>query len=198
MVTSRLASALPRLLLAACLSFAALLQWPASLRAADKSETWIEVRSPHFTVYTNGNEKQARRTADQFEQIRALFQKAFPKMRVDPGKPFLILAAKHENTLKTLLPDYWERKGGTHPAGMFVGGTERHYVVLRLDVEGENPYHVIYHEYVHMLNALNFRHLPVWLNEGIAEFYGNTSITDKDIGIGRINPDFSPEVNKVR
>ena len=32
---------------------------------------WIEVKSPHFTVVTNDSEKQARRTAWQFEQIRA-------------------------------------------------------------------------------------------------------------------------------
>lgn len=187
MVTSRLVSALSRLLLAVCVAGGIRLASPLPAHAAEKTETWLEVRSPHFTVYTNGNEKQARRTVEQFEQIRAVFQKAFPKLRVDPGKPFLILAAKNENTLKSLLPEYWEKKGSTHPAGMFVPGTERHYVALRLDVEGENPYHVVYHEYVHMLNGLNYRHLPVWLDEGIAEFYGNTSITDRDIGLGKID-----------
>ena len=187
MVTSRLVSALPRLLLAVCVAGGIRLASPLPAHAAEKTETWLEVRSPHFTVYTNGNEKQARRTVEQFEQIRAVFQRAYPKLRVDPGKPFLILAAKNENTLKSLLPEYWEKKGSTHPAGMFVPGTERHYVALRLDVEGENPYHVVYHEYVHMLNGLNYRHLPVWLDEGIAEFYGNTSITDRDIGLGKID-----------
>ena len=49
--------------------------------AAEKTETWLEVRTPHFTVVTNGSEKQARRVANQFEQIRAAFQKMLVKDR---------------------------------------------------------------------------------------------------------------------
>jgi len=154
----------------------------------DKPETWIEVRTPHFTVVSNGNEKQARRVADHFEQIRAVMHLALPKLRVDPGQAIVILAVRNENSLKALLPGYWEVKGHLHPAGVFVAGQEKHYVALRTDTEGENPYHVIYHEYIHAILNLNFRNLPLWLEEGMAEFYGDTSIGDKEIGIGRIDP----------
>ncbi len=152
--------------------------------AAEKTDTWLEVRSPHFTVATNASEKQARRVANQFEQIRAAFQKTLVNIRVDPGEPIFILAAKNENTLKALLPEYWEVKGHMHPAGLFVPGQEKHYVALRLDAEGENPYHILYHEYVHLLVRLNFRNFPVWLNEGYAEFFGNTRIGDKELIMG--------------
>jgi len=37
---------------------------------ASAAENWIEVRSPHFTVDSNAGEKEARKIADQFEQIR--------------------------------------------------------------------------------------------------------------------------------
>ncbi len=161
----------------------------ANARATDKTEAWIEVRSPHFAVATNGSEKQARRVADQFEQIRAVFQKEFPNVRVDPGEPILILAAKNEATLKTLLPEFWEKKGHTHPAGLFISGAEKNYVALRVDVSGENPYHVLYHEYTHLLVRLNYRQLPIWLNEGLAEFYGNTKIGEKELILGQ--PDAS-------
>src|SRR6266852_4497379 len=154
---------------------------------ADKPETWIEVHTPHFTVVSNGNEKQARRVADHFEQIRAVMHLALPKLRVDPGQAIVILAVRNENSLKALLPGYWEVKGHLHPAGVFVAGQEKHYVALRTDTEEENPYHVIYHEYIHAILNLNFRNLPLWLEEGMAEFYGDTSIGDKEIGIGRID-----------
>lgn len=157
-------------------------------RAAEKPETWVEVRSPHFIVASNGGEKHARRIAEQFEQVRAVFQKALNNIRVDPGQPIIILAAKNEKTLKALLPEFWERKGSRHPAGMFVPGHEKHYVVLRLDAEGDNPYHVIYHEYVHMLAHLNFSRLPVWLDEGHAEFLGNATIGPNEARIGQPSP----------
>ncbi len=178
MATGRLTTAVMTLLLAASLA-------PQRVRASDKPETWMEVRSPHFTVVSNGSEKQARRLADQFEQIRAVFQKALNNIRVDPGQPILILAAKNENTLKALLPKFWETKGHMHPAGIFIPGHEKHYVALRLDTEGENPYKVIYHEYVHLIIELNFHRIPVWLNEGYAEVFGNTTIGEKDLKIGQ-------------
>jgi tetratricopeptide (TPR) repeat protein len=155
--------------------------------ADDSKDVWVEVRSPHFVVASNAGEKQARHVAQQFEEIRGTFQTAFPKLRLDLGKPIIILAAKNENSLKVLLPGYWEQKGSVHPAGMYIPSEEKHYVALRLDTEGENPFHVLYHEYTHALVHLNFRPLPLWLDEGLAEFYGNTVITDEEIELGRID-----------
>jgi hypothetical protein len=53
-------------------------------RADQKPEAWIEVRTPHFIVVSNGNEKDARRIAEQFEQIRNVFQTFLGFKRVDP------------------------------------------------------------------------------------------------------------------
>ncbi len=173
---------------AACICLTTALSLSAGgTNATEKEELWIRVRAPHFVVISNGTEKQARRTAEQFEQIRAVLQSAFPGARVDPGAPITILAAKNELTLKTLLPEFWERKGSLHPAGIFVTDQDKNYVALRQDVAGENPYQVIYHEYVHMLIRLNYGNVPIWLNEGLAEFYGNTTIGERDVYLGRYN-----------
>jgi tetratricopeptide (TPR) repeat protein len=160
---------------------------PVAADADDAKDVWVEVRSPHFVVSSNGGEKQARHVAQQFEEIRGVFQSAFSKLRVDPGKPILILAAKNENTMKALLPGYWEQKGHVQPAGIYIPGEEKHYVALRLDSEEENPFHTLYHEYTHALIHLNFAGLPPWLDEGLAEFYGNTVINGKDIQTGKID-----------
>ena len=180
-VTRRLPSAL---------RFAALATLLPSLGAwgtSDPNQGWTEVRSPHFVVSSNAGEKEARRVADQFEQIRSLFHSAFPNLRVDPAEPVLILAAKNESTMKMLLPDEWEVKGHVHPAGLYQQGEDKHYVVLRLDSEGENPYHSLYHEYTHALLHLNFATLPLWLDEGLAEFYGNSRLGDKESKVGTID-----------
>jgi Flp pilus assembly protein TadD len=155
--------------------------------AGDPNLGWIEVRSPHFVVSTNSGEKEARRIADQFEQIRSLFHVAFASLRVDPAQPVLILAAKNENTMKMLLPENWEVKGHVHPAGLYQQGEDKHYVVLRLDSTGKNPFHALYHEYTHALMHLNFSGLPLWLDEGIAEFYGNSRLGEKESRIGTID-----------
>lgn len=173
-----------RLLAACVLSLAACL---AAFGAADQNQGWIEVRSPHFVVSSNASEREARRIADQFEQIRALFHTAFPHLRVNPAQPVLILAAKNENTMKMLLPEDWEAKGHVHPAGLYQEGEDKHYVLLQMDSSGDHPFHALYHEYTHALLHLNFASLPLWLDEGLAEFYGNSRLGEKESQVGTID-----------
>src|SRR5271155_6003980 len=87
------------------LAFVALLGLGVSTPAKD---AWIEIRSPHFLVISNAGDHEARKVADQFEQFREVFQAAFPKLRVDLGKPLIIFALKNEDSVKELIPEYWE------------------------------------------------------------------------------------------
>ena len=132
-------------------ALAPLLACAGASGATDPNQGWIEVRSPHFVVSSNAGEKEARRVADQFEQMRALFHTAFANLRVDPAEPVLILAAKNENTMKMLLPEEWEVKGHVHPTGLYQQGEDKHYVILQLDSAGANPFHALYHEYTCLL-----------------------------------------------
>ena len=159
---------------------------PGVGRAAD---TWVEVRSPHFTVASNSGDKEARRVADRFERIRAVFQSGFPTLRVDPGKPMKIIAVKNEDSIKVLLPDYWASKDRMRPAGYYVSSNDEDFAVMRTDISGtaENAYHVLYHEYTHAILRLNFSSLPTWLDEGLAEFYGNTVVEDNEAEVGRVS-----------
>ena len=65
---------------------------------APAADNWVEVRSPHFTVSSNAGEKQARRIANQFEEIRVIFHTEFATLRVDPGKPLLVIAVVSAGT----------------------------------------------------------------------------------------------------
>jgi tetratricopeptide (TPR) repeat protein len=156
---------------------------------SDPNQNWIEIRSPHFTVATNASEKEGRRVAGQFEQMRAMFHTAFSTFRVDVSQPIYIIAAKNEATLKLLMPDEWEVKGHVHPAGMYSQGEDRDYVALQIDAQGNNPYHVVYHEYTHALLHLNFNGLPLWLDEGLAEFFGNSTLGEKESRTGTVSAD---------
>lgn len=154
---------------------------------AAKHETWFEVRSPNFVVVSNAGEKQARKTAMQFEQIRALFRQYLTVAKDQPSPVITILAAKDEGTMRELLPEYWV-KGHTRPAGIFFSNLNQFEAAVELDAQGENPYEAFYHEYYHSLTVPYFPNLPVWLAEGLADFFGNTELTDKQAHIGRPDP----------
>jgi tetratricopeptide (TPR) repeat protein len=144
----------------------------------------VEVRSGHFVVASNAGESEARRIALEFERVRGIFHAAFPKFRVDPAQPIVILAARDEATMKMIAPDEWQGEGKVRPSGLFHSDGEKDYVVLRLDGEGTTAFHTIYHEYTHALLFLNFKHLPLWVSEGVAEFFGNSTVGERDVRTG--------------
>ena len=152
--------------------------------AREKTENWIQVTSPNFVVVTNSSEKQGRRIADQFERMRSVFHVAFPKLRIDPGVPIIVLAIKDEKDFRALEPADYLAKGSLKIGGLFLRAPDKNYVLMRLDAEGGHPYSVVYHEYTHLLTSKAAEWMPLWMNEGLAEFYQNTDIHEKDALLG--------------
>ena len=157
--------------------------------AGDKPPSWLQVSSPHFTVFSNASEKQARHIADQFERMRLLFQAGFPKLNVDPAVPIVVIAVKDNKDFRTLEPEAYLAKGQLQLAGLFLRAPDKNFVLLRLDANGEHPYATIYHEYTHLMFSSAEEWLPLWLNEGMAEFYENTDIREKDTVLGEPSRD---------
>lgn len=149
-----------------------------------KHENWVEVRSPNFVVVSNAGEKQARKTALQFEQIREVFRESLAVASNHPSPLITILAVKDEGSMRELLPEYWA-KGHSHLGGIFVFRMNIYFAAVDLDEEAEGAFETFYHEYYHSVTMPYFPKLPVWLAEGLAEFYGHTKIDDKSVGMGQ-------------
>jgi len=155
--------------------------------ATEHPDVWSEVLSPHFLVVGDAGDKKERHIAQQFEQLRSAFHSSFPAFRVDLGQPIVIVTVKNEEEMKEWLPQDWEAKIHLHPSGVYISTPERDFVVFRMDPAGEDPYHTLCHEYAHALLHLNFRVLPPWLNEGLAEYLGNCSFSEKEVRVGQID-----------
>jgi tetratricopeptide (TPR) repeat protein len=156
---------------------------PSATAVMAEEKPWSEVRSPHFRVLTNGSERQARQVAHDFEQLRYVFQSQYPNFRLESGAPLLALAARDEKTDKAWEPRLWKTKGAK-PVGDFQPAWEKQYVMVRLDMWDEGAHEVVYHEYAHSILHMNSHWLPVWLDEGIAEFYAYTRFQEQQIYIG--------------
>ncbi len=166
----------------------ALLAGPGGALRAASRETWVEVRSPHFVAYCDAGEAEARRTLEGFEAIREVFTLLMPGLQVDLHKPTVILVTADQRSMGRFAPGQFEGKDPKRPVGLFNQGRDRNYVLLRLDVshQADQPYFVIFHEYTHQVVHQNFPHLPTWLDEGIADYYGTTELHEKKIYLGRL------------
>jgi hypothetical protein len=160
-----------------------LLTWGAEARAGAKPDSWVELRTPHFRIVSNGKEKQVLRLGLQLEQIRGALQQSFPGFRSGTPDSLVVLALKDEASMLALVSSPQARKVLELQAGVFLGARDRSCMLLRLDRE-DDSYHPAFHEYVHSLLALNLPHLPLWLEEGLAEFYAETRFDAHSARVG--------------
>jgi len=154
-----------------------------------KAEPWVEIRTPHFIVASDGGEKTARRVGDQFENICRVFQATLPRARLETGFPIRILAARDGKSFANLFPEFPVDKRSIQPAGSFVPGTESNYIALRMNASGHAPYQDVYREYARLILKLSYHSLPPWLEEGYANVFGNLTFDDKGAWLGRPDPE---------
>jgi hypothetical protein len=81
-------------------------------------------------------------------------------------------------------------------SGIFASGPAGAYIGLSLEA-GDRAYPTIYHEYAHALLAGAFARVPLWFNEGLAEYYSTLEVT----GDGRralVGKPLEPHVARLR
>jgi tetratricopeptide (TPR) repeat protein len=166
-----------------CLLLASFLPPFLSAHNAIGEQTWTEVRSPHFRVVTDGSGNDARKVANEFEQMRYVFSLRFKNPNIESGPPLTIVAARDEGTYRSLDPSLWKSQGDKI-AGVFYRGWEKQFALIRLDTWGDANQVVVYHEYTHSILHANFHWLPIWLDEGFAEFYAYTRFQKDRIYVG--------------
>jgi tetratricopeptide (TPR) repeat protein len=148
---------------------------------------WAEARSTHFIVVTDANEEEALRLASHFERMRLVFRALLPTPDADSGPPMTVLAMKDKRGMRAMEPMAYLAGNQMDLAGFFLRAPDRNYILMRLDAQQEYAYSTVYHEYTHYMLRKADTWLPLWLNEGLAQFYENTDIDDKTAWLGETN-----------
>lgn len=143
---------------------------------------WVEVSSPHFNVLTDTGDKQGREIALRFERMRAVFGSLFHKSKVSIPVPLQIIAFRNQGEFRKYAP-LWKGKP-VELTGYFQGADDRDFIAL--DMSSNDPYAVVFHEYAHLLLHANFPRMPVWFDEGFAEYFSSLRINGKTVEYGNI------------
>ena len=149
---------------------------------------WLEVKTEHFTVITNGGERSGKKIAENFEQIREVFLSALPALQTQSVRPIEVIAVRGERSMKVLLPQYAEDRKANLPAGTFQRTLLGPKILVREEAVGGEDFSVVFHEYFHFLVHGANLVLPVWLDEGLASFWGEARLTREYAELGR--PDY--------
>jgi tetratricopeptide (TPR) repeat protein len=148
------------------------------------AQEWVEVKSPHFSVFTDGGDKRGREVAERFEQMRAAFGLLFQKMKVNIPVPLQIIAFRRTKELREYAP-LWKGKP-VEVAGFFLPGEDRNFIAI--DLSSDN-WAVVFHEYAHLLINGNLPATPAWYDEGFAEYCSTLVVSKKEIEFGRMPQD---------
>ncbi len=142
---------------------------------------WIKAQSKHFTLIGNASEKEIRKVGARLEQFRAVFSQLLPPSELNPTIPITVIVFKDDGEYTPFKPLYQGRTSNV--SGYFQLSDDAAYITLAADWRKTDPYAVIFHEYVHALTSRRQHKLPVWLDEGIAEFYSGFEVTGGGDGV---------------
>ena len=135
-------------------------------------DNWTSVRSKNFFLIGNASEKEIRQVATRLEQFRDVFSRLFKKAKFDSPVPTTVVVFKNDSSYKPFKVGY--------AIGYFQPGPDVNYITLTIEQHGDqSPYNVIFHEYVHLLLNNTLDNVPLWFNEGLAEYY-STFDMDKE------------------
>lgn len=157
----------------------------ASARADDSE--WIKLTAPQFTVLSEVSESRTRAWAREFELFHRGIASVLwvPPERLEPLRVVLFRSDRRFRPYKPL--------AGGKPAevnGVFLHEPERNLAALAVDGLRDETREHIFHEATHWHLAAYERDLPLWLNEGLAELFGNFEVRGDTFMLGKIRPSY--------
>ena len=153
---------------------------------AHAQEKWHEASSKNFVLMTNASPERAESILLTLEKFRAALGQALPDLRRWTSGRTRVYGFRDHDSLEPFLPR--SAPSGSKVAGYFRKGASENVIVL--DLTGGTPAfeRILFHEYVHLVLSLSERDLPLWLEEGLSEFYAGARLDESEAEIGVSDP----------
>jgi tetratricopeptide (TPR) repeat protein len=136
-----------------------------ALEASD----WTLARSAHSEVFSQAGEASARSMALLIERLHALFSPVAPPPDYRPPVRVVVFRSTEE---------YEPYRLGPTAGAYYMGSHVRDYIVM--PALGPRDPHVAAHEYWHLVVRDSDLQLPLWLEEGLAQYFSNVCLDERD------------------
>ncbi len=151
----------------------------SNLISADK---WTSLRSANFLLVGNATEQQIRAVAVELEQFRDAVSQSLT-LSPRTGVPITVVVYKSEESFRPYKPQSDGKPSAA--AGFFFASEDAHYLAMTAGVPIPRS---VYHQYIHELMHDVPNSVPLWLTEGLAEFFSDFEMfpKEKQFGVGRM------------
>jgi tetratricopeptide (TPR) repeat protein len=149
----------------------------------DRSESWITIRTAHFTLFSNASEESTVEIGTELERFRSALTRLVSGLEFNSPVPTYVYVFKHD---ASFTPYKKRTKSGAavNITGAFAAHRDGNYVGINA-TPPDDPWTVIYHEYAHYFLYNNFTDIPLWFNEGVAECLSTFRARNEKVEIGR-------------
>jgi tetratricopeptide (TPR) repeat protein len=165
-----------------CAAVAAFLAFAPALALPTGRDRWIEIRTPAFTVVSDATEDDAAEVARGLETLRATLAKVTEGMKLTTWKPIHVYAFRKSSQFREYAAGV--SNGNKQLVGFHSQGLDRNVLAIDLGA-GADALDVAHHEYLHEVLGNTFPGIPLWLNEGIAEYFSTFETIGGEAKIGR-------------
>jgi tetratricopeptide (TPR) repeat protein len=154
---------------------------PIPFPAAD--ENWLLARSKHFVFISSADENRTRAVAAELETLASALTQVdatFSAATATPTRVILFTRGRESRPYFDLLL----KRRDTNASGVFVAQREGGSMLINDDYGWRGADKAPLHELVHYLMQSGDAHAPLWLEEGIAEYFSNATIRSRSISAG--------------
>ena len=140
-------------------------------------QDWRRVRSETFVAVGNASDADMRAALQEIETFRRALS-SFGLPHLEPAASPAIIVFKDDAALAPFRPRDDAGRLRQNAVGFFISQPDATYLVLSGRPRGDRGmmFRVTLHEYAHDVLLATFPAIPLWLNEGLAEFYASVSI----------------------
>lgn len=166
-----------RRLLLAALAVSTLLAVPPA------KERWIQVDTDNFTLFSNASGSRTVKIGENLERLREILAITTKGMDINSPLATYIYVFKNERSYDPYKIGR-DGKPDRDLIGWFYGTEETNYVTVDAS-SGSAPFEVVYHEYLHYFLDNNLPGVPLWFDEGMAEYYSTFRVNGEwgEIGL---------------
>lgn len=163
----------------------------AAPRAGPENPTevsWLRVRSEHFHVVGHAPEAELRALVARLEEFRAVFKPVLGAGRFDSPTPAVFVVFRDEAEYAPFKPPLADGRPDEAVIGYFQPNPQVNYITFAAgDLRGDQLTAVAFHEYVHLLLRAGRGRAPLWLAEGLSEYYNSYALADggRRVRVGR-------------
>ena len=158
---------------------------------------WVRVETPNFIVFGESGERRVREVADEFERFREALARVIPAASAPVAVPTVVVVFSSQRSFDPYVPRF---NGKPIRLGGYFFASDDMNIVALADANHDESLHTIFHEYVHLVLDNVSRGMPLWLNEGLAEYYGTFKVEDggRRALIGNVIPSHLQLLNSRR